>query len=40
MIEPMFVPGYVLKNQDFLKEDLWERIISPIRTVHQSVKAG
>jgi thiamine kinase-like enzyme len=31
-----FIPGYVLKNQDFLKEDLWERIISPIRTVHQS----
>jgi len=31
-----FIPGYVLKNQDFLKEDLWERIISPIRTIHQS----
>ena len=31
-----FIPGYVLKNQDFLKEDLWERIISPIRMVHQS----
>jgi thiamine kinase-like enzyme len=31
-----FIPGYVLKNEDFLKEELWERIISPIRTVHQS----
>ena len=31
-----FIPGYVLKSQDFLKEDLWERIISPIRMVHQS----
>lgn len=31
-----FIPGYVLKNEDFLKEDLWERIISPVRTVHQS----
>jgi len=31
-----FIPGYVLKNKDFLKEELWERIISPIRTVHQS----
>lgn len=31
-----FIPGYVLKNPDFLKEDLWERIISPIRMVHQS----
>jgi len=31
-----FIPGYVLKNPAFLKEDLWERIISPIRMVHQS----
>jgi len=31
-----FIPGYVLKNLDFLKKDLWEGIISPIRTVHQS----
>lgn len=31
-----FIPGYVLKNEDFLKEGLWERIISPIRTVHRS----
>jgi thiamine kinase-like enzyme len=31
-----FIPGYVLKNDDFLKEELWERIISPIRMVHQS----
>jgi thiamine kinase-like enzyme len=31
-----FIPGYVLKNEDFLKEGLWDRIISPLRTVHQS----
>jgi thiamine kinase-like enzyme len=31
-----FIPGYVLKNEDFLKEGLWERIVSPIRTVHRS----
>jgi thiamine kinase-like enzyme len=31
-----FIPGTVLKNRDFLKEELWERIISPIRTVHRS----
>ena len=31
-----FIPGQVLKNADFLKEELWERIISPIRTVHRS----
>jgi thiamine kinase-like enzyme len=31
-----FIPGYVLKNGDFLKEELWERIISPIRTIHRS----
>lgn len=31
-----FIPGYVLKNGDFLKEELWERIVSPIRTVHRS----
>ena len=31
-----FIPGYVLKSQDFLREDLWEQIISPIRTIHQS----
>lgn len=31
-----FIPGYVLKNQDFLREELWERIISPIRTIHRS----
>ena len=27
-----FIPGYVLKNEDFLREDLWKRIVSPIRT--------
>ncbi len=31
-----FIPGYVLKNQDFLREDLWERIIRPIKVIHQS----
>lgn len=31
-----FIPGYVLNNGDFLKEELWERIVSPIRTVHRS----
>jgi thiamine kinase-like enzyme len=31
-----FIPGYVLKNEDFLKEELWERIVSPIRTIHRS----
>ena len=31
-----FIPGYVLKNEDFLKEEFWERIVSPIRMVHQS----
>ena len=31
-----FIPGYVLKNEDFLKDNLWERIISPIWTIHHS----
>jgi thiamine kinase-like enzyme len=31
-----FIPGLVLKNADFLKEEFWERIVSPIRTVHRS----
>jgi thiamine kinase-like enzyme len=31
-----FIRGTVLKNDDFLKEDLWERIVSPVRTVHRS----
>jgi thiamine kinase-like enzyme len=31
-----FIPGYVLNNQDFLKEDLWERIIRPITMIHRS----
>jgi thiamine kinase-like enzyme len=31
-----FIPGTVLKNEDFLKEELWERIISPVRMIHQS----
>ncbi|MBW2123141.1 MAG: phosphotransferase [Deltaproteobacteria bacterium] len=31
-----FIPGYVLKNEDFLREDLWEEIVRSIRTIHQS----
>jgi len=31
-----FIPGYVLKNEDFLKESLWELIIRPIRIIHRS----
>jgi thiamine kinase-like enzyme len=31
-----FIPGYVLKNEDFLKRDLWKKIVRPIRIVHQS----
>jgi len=31
-----FIPGYVLKNEDFLKEDLWDRIIRPIKIIHRS----
>jgi len=30
-----FIPGYVLKNQDFLREDLWKQIVSPIRIIHR-----
>jgi thiamine kinase-like enzyme len=31
-----FIPGVVLKNQDFLREDLWDKIIRPIKVIHQS----
>jgi len=31
-----FIPGYVLKNSDFLKEELHEKIVRPIRKIHQS----
>lgn len=31
-----YIPGYVIRNQDFLREDLWESIIRPIRIIHQS----
>lgn len=31
-----FIPGYVLKNQDFMKEDLWELIVRPIKIIHRS----
>lgn len=31
-----FIPGYVLKNSDFLKEELHEKIVRPIRKIHNS----
>ena len=31
-----FIPGYVLKNADFLKEELREKIVRPIKAIHQS----
>jgi thiamine kinase-like enzyme len=31
-----FIPGYVLKNADFLREELWETIVRPIQTIHRS----
>jgi len=31
-----FIPGYVLNNADFLKEELWEKIVRSIKIVHQS----
>lgn len=31
-----FIDAYTLKNDDFLKEGLWEKIIRPIRIVHDS----
>lgn len=31
-----FIEGYTLKNEDFLKEELWEKIIRPVKTVHES----
>ncbi len=31
-----FIPGYVLKNEDFLKKELWSFIIRPIKIIHQS----
>jgi thiamine kinase-like enzyme len=31
-----FIPGYVLKNPDFLKEELWEKIVRPIKVIHRS----
>ncbi|MGB6607315.1 MAG: phosphotransferase [Atribacterota bacterium] len=31
-----FIPGCVLKNSDFLKEELHEKIVRPIRKIHQS----
>jgi thiamine kinase-like enzyme len=31
-----FIPGYVLKNADFLKEELLEKIVRPIKVIHRS----
>ena len=31
-----FIPGYVLTNQDFLKEEFWEKILLPVKTIHES----
>jgi thiamine kinase-like enzyme len=31
-----FIDAITLKNEDFLKEDLWEKIIRPIRIIHNS----
>ena len=31
-----FIPGYVLKNSDFLKKELHEKIVRPIRKIHKS----
>ena len=31
-----FIPGCVLESPDFLKEELWERIVAPIRRIHRS----
>jgi len=31
-----FIPGSSLKNEDFLKEDLWDRILRPVRIIHRS----
>jgi len=31
-----FIPGYVLNNEDFLKESLWESILRPVRIIHRS----
>ena len=31
-----FIKGYTLKNDDFLKEELWENIVRPIQITHRS----
>jgi ethanolamine kinase len=31
-----FIPGYILKNSDFLKGELHEKIVRPIRKIHKS----
>ena len=31
-----FIPGYVLNNEDFLRDELWEKIVRPIRIIHES----
>lgn len=31
-----FIPGYILKNSDFFKGELHEKIVRPIRKIHKS----
>jgi len=31
-----FIKGYTLNNDDFLKEELWKKIIPPIKKLHKS----
>jgi len=31
-----FIPGYVLKNQDFMTEDFLELIVRPVKIIHRS----
>jgi thiamine kinase-like enzyme len=31
-----YIDAYTLKNKDFLREELWEKIIHPIKLVHKS----
>jgi thiamine kinase-like enzyme len=31
-----FINAYTMKNEDFLKEELWEKIVRPVKLVHNS----
>jgi thiamine kinase-like enzyme len=31
-----FIPGYIMKNEDFLNREHWEKIVRPIRIIHGS----